>query len=44
MHVAEREDDDQTLSNASVRLSEDLQSGAEAIGVNGRAACFEMCL
>lgn len=37
MHTAEREEDDQTLSNASVSLSEDLQSGAEAIGVNGCA-------
>lgn len=38
MHMAEREEDDQTLSNAFVSLSEDPQSGAEAIGVNGCAA------
>lgn len=35
---AGREEDDQTLSNAWVNLSEDPHSGTEASGVNGCAA------
>lgn len=39
MHTAEREENDQTLSNSAVGLSEEPQSVAvKAIGVNGCVA------